>query len=459
MSRILRAPQGEIRAMMRLAWPALMENLLATMVQFVDTAMVGALGAAATAAVAVNTTPMWLLNGMVVALGVGGTALVARMTGAGDHAGAQSACRQTFIAAAALALILFGGTLAVAGRIPGWMRADPSLHQDAATYMRIIALGFLPHFVGQAMGAVLRGAGDTRTPMRIAMMANILNVIGNYLLIFGPRTLSLGVLRIPMWGAGLGIAGAAISTAVSTALAGLLMIWSLTRSKSRIQLVLARLRPDFALLKRILRIGIPTALERLTINGGQLLFVGMVASLGTAPLAAHHLAITVESLSYMPGYAFGVAATTMVGQALGAGLPEEAKKSGALSIRAGALVMTTIGIALFLLAPVFIAMLTPDGGVREIGAMLIRICAIEQPFMALSLISPAALRGAGDTRTPFLVSLVAMWGVRLCLAWLLVFRLGFGVYGAWAAMVADQAVRGMLLYARFRRGAWTHIKV
>lgn len=447
------------KRMLGLAWPALCENLLSTMVQFIDTAMVGTLGAAATAAVAVNATPMWLLNGIVSAIGVGGTALVARMIGGKDEEGAREASRQVFLAIIVLSTVLFVLVMALSAKVPVWMRADAALHAEATAYLRIVALAFIPHFTGIAMGAVLRGAGDTRTPMQIAAGANILNVIGNFLLIYPTRQIAIGTLTFTMWGADLGVRGAAISTAISTGLAGLVMVWALCRPKSKLRLRIRGLRLNGDLMRRILRVGLPTAAERVTINVGQLLYVGMVAALGTAQLAAHHLSITVESLSYMPGFAFGVAATTLVGQSLGAGDIQGARTRGGLTIRTSVLVMSAIGVLLFLFAPSLIALLTPDEQVRQIGAQLIRICAVEQPFMALSMVAASALRGAGDTRVPLLVSLIGMWGVRLVLAWLLVVQLGMGVNGAWYAMVADLAVRGTLMGLRFARGKWTVVRV
>lgn len=445
--------------MFRLAWPALMENLLSTMAQFVDTAMVGSLGALATAAIAVNTTPMWLFNGLVSAISVGGTALVARAIGAQDQEGAEAACRQVFLGIICFATALFLIAQALAAQIPVWMRADASIHMDAAAYIRIVSLAFIPHFTGMALGAVMRGAGDTRTPMRISMAANLLNVVGNFLLIYPTRSLSIGPFAFTMWGAGLGIRGAAISTALCNALAGLAMVLLITRHRSRLRLSLQRLRPDFSILRRILRVGTPAALERVTINIGQLVFVSMIASLGNAALAGHHLSITVESLSYMPGFAFGIAATTLVGQSLGAGDPDRAKARGALSIGTGVLAMSFIGILLFLFAPQLIALLTPDAEVRAIGAMLIRICALEQPFMSLNMVSSGALRGAGDTRVPFLVSLIGMWSFRIIPAYICIHSLGLGVDSAWYAMVADQAVRGILMGLRFARGKWVSAKV
>ena len=451
--------RDDLSAMTSLAWPALAENLLATLVQFVNTAMVGGLGAAATATIAVNTTPMWVLNGLVTAIGVGGTALVARMIGADDRKGAEAACRQVFLLIAAFSVVITGAVLLLAGRIPRLMRADQALHAEASAYMRIVALGFIPHFMGMALGAVLRGAGDTKTPMQIAAGANLLNVIGNSLLIYPSRTVRVLRWSMPMWGAGLGVTGAAVSTAVSTALAGACMVWLICRPESRLRLRLRGLRPDAAILRRVLRVGIPTAMERMTINVGQILFVGMVASLGTAELASHYLALTVESLSYMPGYAFSVAATTLVGQALGAGAPMLAKARGWLTIRSSMLIMSLLGVCMFLFAPALIGILTPDETVRAVGASLIRICAVEQPFTALGIVGTGALRGAGDTRVPLYISLAGMWGVRLALAWTLVFHFGLGVQGAWYAMVTDWAVRSVFMVLRFARGKWMSVRV
>lgn len=445
--------------MARLAWPALCENLLATLVQFCDTAMVGMLGAAATASIAVSSSPMWLMVGLVTAIGVGGTALVARRVGAEDMQGARDVCRQVFIAILALSSAIMIVALVLAPFIPRWMNAEEAIHAEATAYLRIVALGFIPRFTGMMLGSAMRGAGDTRTPMRIAALANLLNIIGNFLLIFETRVIALGPVSFTMWGAGLGVRGAAIATALSTGFSGLAMLWLITRKQRVFRLELTRLRPDFSLMRRIFSVGIPAALERVTINVGQVIYVALVSSLGTAQLAAHHLSITVESLSYMPGFAFGVAATTLVGQALGAEEPDRASAQGRLCIRAGVVVMSLVGVVMFLFAPQLIALLAPDAAVREIGAGLIRIAALEQPFMAMNMVAASGLRGAGDTRVPFYVSAVGMWGVRLVLALLFVNVLGWGINGAWYAMVADQGIRGVLMTIRFARGKWKATKI
>lgn len=443
------------RRIMRLAWPAVIENLSSTMVSFVDTAMVGSLGSVATAAVAVNASPSWLLNGIIMSLGVGGTALVARMIGSGDREDAGRISRQVIAMTFVVSIVLTLVTLALADYVPVMMRADPILHKDAAAYLRIVALGFIPSFTGFAVSAMLRGAGDTKTPMRAGILSNVLNVFGNFLLIYKTRPLQVLGIHLTIPGAGLGIRGAAISTAISTAIAGIYLFRHLYHADCPLyQKRFFPFRFDRTILLRVLRISLPAALERLSINLGQIVFAGFISAIGTDALAAHHLGITIEALGYMPGYGFAVSATTMVGQELGAGNPKQAKSYGLKSTMLGVVIMSLIGVLLFVFAKPLICLFTPDENVRFIGANLLRICAFEQPFSALTIIVPGALRGAGDTVTPFVISLLSMWGVRIVFAYLLGTVLGFGVYGIWFAMVMDLAVRGGFMLLRFSKGKW-----
>ncbi len=446
--------------MMKLAWPAIIENLSATMVILVDTAMVGSLGAQATASVAVNASPTWLLGAMVISLGVGATALVARMSGAGDRLGMHRIALHTLIAGLVLSLGIIALILIGAPWVPILMGADPAIHQDAAAYMRIVGLGALPNYMGSVSSALLRGSGDTRSPMRASLLAQLVNVTGNFLLIFPTRPLHVLGVGFTMPGAGLGVRGAAIATAFSYVVSGTYLLYLVFSTKGTLQLrVPTGFRPEGAQFRRIVRIAVPTALERMSISMGQIVFAGMVARLGTHALAAHHLSIQVESLGYMPGYGFAVAAATLVGQSLGAGQPAEARSLGLRAVRTGVMVMSSVGLIMFVFAGQLISLFTPDPTVRMIGTTLIRICAFEQPFSALSIIVPGALRGAGDTAAPFYIALFSMWCIRIVLAWLLGSVLGLGVQGIWVAMVLDLAVRGMLLLRRFLSNKWQHVRV
>ena len=446
------------RQVLRLAWPCILENLTVILISFVDAAMIGVLGPKATAAVGVNASPSWLLGGLVQSLGVGGTALVARLTGAGDakEAGRVSALvlRMALLLSAFLtALMLFG-----APAVPIMMNADASIVDEAVAYMRLLSLGFIPHYTGIAAGALIRGAGDTKTPMAAGLLSNGLNVVLNFFLIYEPRTVKLFGLSLPLWGAGMGVRGAAAASALATGISGAFLLLSLLCKKS-VMRVQWRAAWDGQVVRRVLRVAYPAALERAAINLGQIMFARMVSSVGVAAFAAHNQSIQVESLGYMPAYGFSAAATTLVGQGLGAGRPDDARERGGRAVFLCLLLLTGVGAFMFAAAPFLISLLTPDAEVRAIGALLIRICAFEQPFNALSIVAAGALRGAGDTKVPFYYSLVSMWGVRIVLAWVLGTRLGFGVAGFWWAMVADLGVRGALLVLRFHRGRWVNASV
>ena len=453
------SPFKEQSYVLRLSFPAIFENLMATLMQLCNMAMVGSLGPLATATVAVNASPTWVLNSLVMAVGVGATALTARFTGAKDSEKAESALGQTFLLGLVMGALLTFLSLFLAPMLPKWLHADPALYKDATDYMRILCLGFLPYYMGLSLAAALRGAGDMRTPMAASGAASLLNILGGFLLVFPSRNISFLGASIPMWGAGLGVRGAAVSTAVTTALSGVWLLLHVLNKSSRLRLRISGLRPDFSLIGRLLKIGIPSALERLSISLGQVAYIGMVASLGTAQLAAHHLVVTIESLSYMPGYGFGAAAATLVGQAIGAGEPENARRQAKLCIRLCLITMTITGVLLYIPAHWWMHLFTTDAAVLMIGASILRICALEQPATALHIVSSGALRGAGDTRVPFVIALISMWGVRLTLAWLFLNPLHMGIQGAWWAMVADLWFRGLVTYFRLRKGKWLQAHV
>ncbi len=446
-------PPRERSYVLRLSFPAIFENLTATMMQITNMMMVGGLGASATATVAVNAAPTWVINSLVMAVGVGSTAIIARATGAKQAQEAEAACRQTFLLGLFMGAVLSILTCFLAPLIPVWMHADPALHKEAAVYLRILSAGFLPYYTGVVLAAALRGAGDMQTPMKISITASVLNIVMGFLLIYPSRQISFLSLSFPIWGAGLGVRGAAIATAVTTGLSGVWMVLGVMQPKSRLKLQIKKLRPHFPLIKQLFSVGTPAALERLSISLGQMVFIGMVASLGTAQLAAHHLVVTIESLSYMPGYGFAAAASTLVGQSLGAGEPLSARHRGILSIHLCVLTMSAVGVALFLFAPWWIALFTPDDGVRLIGASLLRICSLEQPATALYLTSSGALRGAGETRTPFYIAFGSM-GLRLFLSYVFISHMNMGIQGAWWAMGIDLWVRGVLTFLCFRKGRW-----
>ncbi len=450
------------RRVLTLAGPAILEMIASTLIGFVDTAMIGSMGANATAAIGAVGPFTWLLGGMIQSLGVGGTAIVARRIGEGNKRDAEHATGQVFMMTLILSSFIMVAVLCFAHLVPMIMQAKEVLWRDSSLYLRIYSLGWIPGYIGSAMNGVLRGAGDTKIPMRAGIIANVMNVVLNFLLIYPARQITFFGLSMHMWGAGMGVGGAAAASAAATAVSGCYVIAVMRHGKTLklcFSLPGTRFHFDRQVCGRILSIGIPAALERAAVNVGQMVFTGMVSSIGVAEIAAHSLAIQVEGLGYMPAYGFAVAATALTGQYLGAGDTKNAEFAGHRSAVLGLTLLTAVGIGTFLFAPFLISLFTPDQEVRTIGAALIRICSFEQPFNAMMSIYAGALRGAGDTRMPLIGSLISMWFVRVLPGYTAGILLGGGVYALWWCMVADLGFRSFWLYIRFKRGKWQLKKV
>ena len=445
-----RASRKSIRIrVLTLAWPAIVDQFLTMAVNMVDTAMVGRLGAAALAAVGLGAQVMMMATAVFSSVTTGTTALVARFTGACEPENARKTARQSLIFGGFLAFASSLFFVLLADQIVGvlFSRAEKDVMDGAALYVRIVGMGLIPQFLLIVTNSILRGAGDTRTPMQITAIANVVNAVGNYFLIFG-----VGIFPR------LGLAGAAIATTVAHIVAGILALRALFGGKKAVALSLRDdFRPNTEVLMRILNVGIPAGMEQGVMRVGQLLYTMILSSLGTVAYAAHRIALQAESLSFMPGFGFALAATSLVGQALGAEEPEEAEYVGLEAAhrrhRYG-----SDGRDLFDLSRALVSVFTTDEAVIAQSAVVIRIVAVSQPFMALHMVLAGGLRGAGDTRTVMLVSLIGICGIRLALTLLLVY-LGWGLVGAWIAMTVDLVIRGSLLYWRFRQGRWKEVKV
>lgn len=448
--------RGGLPTVLRLAWPSLCEQIMVTMVQYVDTAMVSSLGAASMAAVGINMPMNWILHGAMMAVSVGATVTVARSVGAKKYENASTAARQAVVLGLLLGLFFTVFLLFTGGMIPRWLGAQPDYVNDACSYLRIFGLGLGPGFTGIILSGVLRGTGDTRTPMLANIVNNVVNVIGNFFLIYPSRDAVYFGFEVHVPGMGLGVAGAAAATAFSSMIAGAMLFVVLLHRKSNPAHFTLRqsFKPEKTVIRGILSIGIPTALERVTLSSGQLLFIRLVSSLGTVAVAAHQIAIVAESFCYMPTWGFSMAATTLVGQCLGAGRPDYARKHANTTLAAGVTTMTIAGIVLYCIPEFLMRFFSKDPEVVSIGASLLRIIAIGQPFTALMIVLTGALRGAGDTRWPFYISAIGMWGIRLCSAWFFIHIAGWGIQGAWYGMVTDLSIRGFLFLGRWRSGRW-----
>ena len=452
MQQLSHTLKSNIRLLLVLAWPAIAEQLLLTMTNYVDTAMIGALSTDATAAVAINSTPVFFLTGLLTAVGVGYSVQLAHSLGARQEKLAQKITQQALLGALCAGSTFMLFTLLLAAWVPKWLGADSVILGDAQKYLFFYALGLPLQTVLAVFSAVLRCAGDTKTPLCLNAGANILNIILNYFLIFPSHTLRLGSRSIPIWGAGWGAAGAAGATAFSTSLMGVCCILLLLRRSGAVSLRWnAPCRLDPVITKQAIRLGIPAALERGAVCSGQLLITRMVAALGNTALAANHVAVTAEAISYLPATGISFAATALVGQACGAGEYRLSRQFGKIAGWIGVLSGGAAGVLLFLCAVPLAGIFSPDAAVIALAAHMLRIVAVSEPMFSLSIVLSGVLRGAGNTRTPFLVVLCGMWGVRVILTPVLLFCFHMGLAGVWVAMVADLIFRGILCQVQTKR--------
>ena len=447
------------KLVLMLAWPSIIEQLLHTAVNYVDTAMVGSIGTYATAAIGVCTSTIFLLMGVMNATGLGFSVMVARKIGEGNHEEARTILRQSMLAVVAVGL---GLTLLVelilAPNLPRWMGAEPDVLPHAITYFRVIGANYLLN-TGMIMATnMLRCMGDTKTPLKFNILTNLVNVVGNFLLIYPTRQLTVAGLTFTMPGAGLGVGGAAGATALATAFSAVCLLSVLFLRKGPLQIALRddyKPRPD--IIKQAFHLGVPSFLERAVISGGQIVSTAMISGLGTAALAAHQLANSGESLCYMPIFGFSIAATTLVAQNLGAGDKERAFKQGAWSTWMSVAVMCTASAIMFALAPNIIDLFSNDASVIALGGRVLRIEAFAEPFFAIATVIAGVLRGAGDTRWPFYISLAGMWLMRVPIAFVLINLFGWGLEAIWVGMAVDLFVRGVLCLWRFYKRTWVHV--
>lgn len=437
------------RRIVNLAMPALVEMTLMTLVSMADMIMVGRLGPWAITAVGLSNQPMFVAMSVFMSLNVGATALVARSIGAGKPEDAFRVARQALVIASVMGSLLAAAGVLFAGSILALMGAEPDALIPGTRYLRIVAAGLFFQGATVSLGASLRGAGDTKTPMSVNLVANIVNVIGNYLLIFG----HFGFPR-------LGVTGAAIPTIISRFVAFVLIMRKVFGHRGAIKMsVTDNFRYDKETVRRIFKIGLPAAMEQLVMRSGQMLFARIVSSFGTVTYAAHQVALNVEGLSFTPPQAFQTAATALTGQSLGAKRPDRAMKVGQEARLLGICMAAVTGSVLFVLGRYVVLLYTDDSFVIDLSSSMLKIIAIAQPFMATNFVLAGALRGAGDTKWTLYITMAGIWGVRIVTAYLLAIRLNMGLSGAWIAMALDMMTRAVLVNFRFRAGHWTKLNV
>ncbi len=433
--------------------PAILAELSTTLMQYIDASMVGSLGAHATASIGMVESTIWLLDGLTMSAAVGFTVQVAQLVGAGRDRDARNVFRQGLVVSVLFSAALAAGGVLASGSLPVWLGADPELYADASRYFRICSYSIVPVALARLGTGMLQCSGDMRTPSVLNVLCCVLDVCFNSILIRPSGVLSIGPLSMPVPGLGLGTSGAAMGTLLAQTVTAALLLWfAMTRSERLAFRERGTWTPERKTMRPAWTVSWPMLLERIVTSSAYVACTAIVAPLGVAAVAANSLAITAEAVCYMPGFGIEVAATTIVGQAVGAKRRDLARSFARLSTVLGMLVMTVSGALMFALAPQIMAMLTPDPTVRALGAQVLRIEAFAEPLFAASMVAAGALRGAGDTLIPSIFCLASMWGVRIPLMALAAPR--WGLIGVWCAMAFELCVRGALFLVRLLRDRW-----
>jgi MATE family, multidrug efflux pump len=452
---LTRAERADLRReVVRQAWPVVLQNLLHMLMFFVDTKMVSALGKEPLAAMGVVGPVAHTITSVLSALSVGTVAVVARAWGEGDRAKLEREASSSLAVGlvVGLPLSIVGVLLlpAIAGlfQVPG----APEVLGMARGFLRYQGASLVFLCVYIAATGVLRAAGRTAFATVATLLANVLNVFLNWMFLYG----NLGAPRM-------GMPGSSLATALALAFECALVLAYLWSPWSPVRISAASFRAvTRESLSRLIRVSVPAAIEPVILQSGFLVYNKAITLLGTTAMAAHRAAITIESLTFMPGWGFAVAGSAIVGQFLGAGRPDKADAGLRECARMSTYLMSAIGVVfLFAATPLVRLFLNGPGAETAVSlaALCLAISAFEQPFLALSMALGGALRGAGDTRSPVLVAVAGVWGVRVPLAWLLAFPMGLGITGIWMTMILDWAVRTAVFALLYRRGRWKSIKL
>lgn len=439
-------------SVIRLAWPVVVQQVAFSMVQLVDTALVGHLGEDALAGVRLAGQLFWFSQTGLVAVGVGATAIVARSIGAGERQRASSVVQTAFVLALAWGILMALMMWFLGEAWLGIMGAEPEAQAAGTEFLKALAIGMPFLSLMYAGNAAQQGAGDTRSPMVIGIIVNIVNVIFAYSLINGTGPApELGVT-----GSGL---GASISAVV-----GCLLVLGILSSGTRT----LSWHPSEALTfdrsasGRLMNVGLPAGIEMMQFNIAFMLYTRIIASLGTTALAAHGVTLAIQSLTFNVGFALSIATSALVGQSLGAKRPDLAERSAYVTMRYSLVFMSVLALIMMVFGSQIVGLFV--GGedkaeVVDIGSELLFIFAFAMPGLAVSLTLGGALRGAGDTRAVLYIMAGTTWIVRLVPAYLLAITFGLGVPGAWIAAILDINTRAALMWLRFRLGKWKTLKV
>ena len=423
-----------------LSIPSILAQISATVMFFIDASMVGHLGAKASAAIGLVETTGWLMGGLASAANMGFSVQVAHFIGANDFEAARRVLRQSMVCCMVWALMISLISVIIAPFLPYWMGGSEEIARDASIYFAIFGLAGIFFQAEGLAGSMLKCSGNMKIPSMLNIGMCVMDVLFNYIFIY---ILDLGVM------------GAAIGTGIAMLITAVLMLYFLLVKSKMLSLVgrPGSFRPKSDTVGTAFKIGAPMGLQHLLMGGAYIVSTMIVAPLGTIAIAAHSLAITVESLCYMPGYGIAEAATTLVGQGIGAGQKLLTRSFARMSVGLGISVMTVMGVLMWIFAPELMSLMSPVEDVIAQGTQVLRIEAWAEPMFAAAIVANGVFIGAGDTMIPAIMSLASMWAVRLTLAASLAPK--YGLKGAWTAMAIELTFRGSIFLIRLFMGNWS----
>ena len=435
-----------IKNIFQITLPAVFDLLAQTLIMALDMKMVSSLGPSAISSVGVGTAGMYALIPALIAVATGTTALLSRAYGADNKLDGKKAFAQSFFIAVPLGIFLTIIFLLFSEQIINLVGNAKDMNlKDAILYQNMTVIGFPFLGVSIATFYAFRAMGENKIPMIGNTLALVLKIILNFLLVY-----------LFKWG----IFGAALSTTLTRLFSAIFSIYLVFWSKKNwISLELKDLKFDYFTSKRILKVGIPAAVEQLGLRIGMLIFEMMVISLGNLSYAAHKIALTAESISFNLGFAFSFAASALVGQELGKGSSQKALKNGYICTIIAMIVMSTFGLLFFIIPQFLVSLFTKDKDVIELATMALKIVSICQPFSGASMVLAGSLRGAGDTKSVLFITYLGIFLIRIPITYLFLDVLNFGLAGAWIVMTIDLVIRSSLAFYIFRRGKWKYLQV
>ncbi|MBQ1925497.1 MAG: MATE family efflux transporter [Proteobacteria bacterium] len=440
-----------------LSLPAIFAQISSIVMQYIDASMVGHLGSEAAASIGLVSTTTWLFGGLCMAMNIGFTVQIAQAIGAKEEQKARKLVRLGLLAALVFSLTLLAIGTAISGWLPHWLGGSDDIIPNARWYFLIFALSLPVFQLNRIAGGMIQASGNMKYPSILHIIMCLLDVVFNAVLIFPSLTIPIGPTELTLPGAGLGVIGAALGTTLAEIVIACFMLTYLLFKSPTL-----KIRKDEALtiskeyLLKAIKLALPVGFEQVVMCGAYIASTKIVAPLGVTAIAANSFGITAESLCYMPGYGIGAAATTLIGQSIGAKRDDLTRKLAWLTTGLGMAVMAVSGALMFIFAPQMIALLSPDPEIQALGTIILRIEALAEPLYGASIVANGVFRGAGDTLAPSIINFSCMWAVRIPLA--AVLASSMGLKGVWIAMCIELCCRGILFLIRLSGKRWQNKK-